>query len=157
LSRGLAALLVACVRLQGTEFNANDKATLIATQANHQYVQEAINIITDRAHLVGKDNKVAKFVKDELKRKVDCWQAEAQRTAGGRVLGYRDVRDGVTVNLLHYPGLKRWEEFTCLNSLREVEPTVKLILDDHHLDDDTGAAPALILDAPTEDEERDDS
>ncbi|MDY0167607.1 MAG: DISARM system helicase DrmA [Thermoguttaceae bacterium] len=139
LSRGLAALLVSCVRLQGTEFNANDKATLIATQANHQYVQEAIKMISDRAHLVGKDSKVAKFVKEELKRKVDCWQAEAQRTAGGRVLGYRDVRDGVTVNLLHHPGLKRWEEFTCLNSLREVEPTVKLILDDHHLDDDSGA------------------
>jgi len=151
LSRGLAALLVACVRLPGTEFNANDKATLLATQANHQYVQEAINIISDRAHLVGKDNKVAKFVKDELKRKVDCWQAEAQRTAGGRVLGYRDVRDGVTVNLLHHPGLKRWEEFTCLNSLREVEPTVKLILDDHHLDDDTGPAAAPPVEVPDED------
>ena len=104
-------------------------------------------MISERAHLVGKDNKVAKFVKDELKRKVDCWQAEAQRTAGGRVLGYRDVRDGVTVNLLHNPGLKRWEEFTCLNSLREVEPTVKLILDDHHLDDESGAP----VSAPSED------
>jgi hypothetical protein len=152
LSRGLAGLLVACVRLQGTEFNGNDKATLLATQANHQYVQDAITMISDRAHLVGKDNKVAKFVKDELRRKVDCWQAEAQRTAGGRVLGYRDVRDGVTVNLLHRPGLKRWEEFTCLNSLREVEPTVKLILDDHHLDDDNGAIPAPMPEALAEDD-----
>jgi len=156
LSRGLAALLVACVRLEGTEFNGNDKATLLATQANHQYVQEAIKVISDRAHLVGKDNKVAKFVKDELKRKVDCWQAEAQRTAGGRVLGYRDVRDGVTVNLLHHPGLKRWEEFTCLNSLREVEPTVKLILDDHNLDDDASAMAAPMPEPSTEDEEGSD-
>lgn len=144
LSRGLAALLVSCVRLQGTEFNANDKATLLATQANHQYVQEAIKMIAERAHLVGKDNKVAQFVKEELKRKVDCWQAEAQRTAGGRILGYKDARDGVTVNLLHNPGLQRWEEFTCLNSLRDVEPTVKLILDDHHLDDEGGAAVSAV-------------
>jgi hypothetical protein len=153
LSRGLSALLVSCVRLQGTEFNANDKATLIATQANHQYVQEAIKIISERAQLVGKDNKVATFVKEELKRKVDCWQAEAQRTSGGRVLGYRDVRDGVTVNLLHNPGMKRWEEFTCLNSLREVEPTVKLILDDHHLDDEPGVVPV----GPADDEEGSDA
>lgn len=157
LSRGLAALLVACVRLQGTEFNGNDKATLLATQANHPYVLEAIKMISERAHLVGKDQRVAKFVKDELKRKVDCWQADAQRTAGGRVLGYRDVRDGVTVNLLHHPGLKRWEEFTCLNSLREVEPTVKLILDDHHLDDDTGARPAATPQAPATDDGGSDS
>ncbi|HEX5445568.1 MAG TPA: DISARM system helicase DrmA [Pirellulales bacterium] len=156
LNRGLAALLVACVRLEGSEFNGNDRAALLATHANHQYVQEAIKLISDRAHLVGKDNKVADFVKDELKRKVDCWQAEAQRTAGGRVLGYRDVRDGVTVNLLHHPGMKRWEEFTCLNSLREVEPTVKLILDDHHLDDDGGATAAPAPEPPAEDEGSDE-
>jgi hypothetical protein len=39
------------------------------------------------------------------------------------------------VSLLHRPGLEKWEEFTCLNSLREVEPTVKLILDDGGLDE----------------------
>ena len=45
------------------------------------------------------------------------------------------LRDGVTVNLLHHPGLKRWEEFTCLNSLREVEPTVTLLLDERPMAD----------------------
>ena len=141
LSRGLAALLVSCVRLQGTEFNGNDKAMLLATEANHRYVQDAIELIVERAHQVGKDKNVADFVRAELKRKVDCWQAEAQRTEGGRVLGYKEGQDGVTTNLLHQPGLKRWEEFTCLNSLREVEPTVKLILlDDPRLDDETGSA-----------------
>ena len=40
------------------------------------------------------------------------------------------------MSLLHHPGLERWEEFTCLNSLREVEPSVKLILDDGGLDEE---------------------
>jgi hypothetical protein len=157
LSRGLAALLVSCVRLTGTEFNANDTARRIATQANHEYVQDAVKMISERAHLVGKSSEVAQFVKEELKRKVDCWQAEAQRTAGGRVLGYRDVRDGVTVNLLYHPTLKRWEEFTCLNSLREVEPTVTLVLDDHHLDDEPVAPPATLFDAETTEVEGEDA
>ena len=42
---------------------------------------------------------------------------------------------GTTVKLLRQPGMEKWEEFTCLNSLREVEPTVKLIVDDGGLDD----------------------
>jgi hypothetical protein len=144
LSRGLAALLVACVRLRDGKFNRNDKAMLMATEANDPEVQEVIELIAERAHQVGKDKKVADFVRAELKRKMDCWQAEAQRTEGGRVLGYREARNGVTTNLLDQPGLKRWEEFTCLNSLREVEPTVKLILlDDPRLDDETGSPGAM--------------
>jgi hypothetical protein len=44
--------------------------------------------------------------------------------------------------LLHRPGLERWEEFTCLNSLRDVEPPVKFVLDDGGLDEIT-VAPAV--------------
>ena len=36
--------------------------------------------------------------------------------------------------------MERWEEFTCLNSLREVEPTVKFIISDGGLDEVTGVA-----------------
>ena len=31
--------------------------------------------------------------------------------------------------------MERWEEFTCLNSLREVEPPVKFIISDGGLDE----------------------
>jgi hypothetical protein len=34
--------------------------------------------------------------------------------------------------------MERWEEFTCLNSLREVEPPVKFIISDGGLDEITG-------------------
>jgi hypothetical protein len=34
--------------------------------------------------------------------------------------------------------MERWEEFTCLNSLREVEPPVKFIISDGGLDEING-------------------
>jgi hypothetical protein len=147
LQRGLAGLLVSLVRLRGTEFNTNDRAGMF--QASHPYVAEAIEVIARRAALVGDGPEVAEFVRAELQSKVDLWQAEAQNTTGGRTLAYDLPRGagtggqrGTTVNLLFRPGLERWEPFTCLNSLREVEPTVKLIVDDGGLDDVTQEVPA---------------
>jgi hypothetical protein len=106
LSRGLTALLVACVRLQGTEFNANKRAGRV--DRNHPYVRAAVETILRRAELVGNATGDGGFVtalKAELNERLDQWLAEAQRTAGGRVLGYDEERDGITVGLLHRPGL----------------------------------------------------
>src|SRR5439155_25015482 len=65
-SRGLSALLVSLIRQPGFEFNANDRAALMATERNHQYVNDAIDAITKRAELVaGVD--VAQEVKQLLK------------------------------------------------------------------------------------------
>lgn len=139
LSRGLAGLLVSLVRLRGTEFNANESAAKI--QITDPYVQDAIETIAKRAAAVGDGQAVADLVRAELSSKVDLWNAEAQNTTGGRTLTYTEPwgkggpTKGTTVNLLHRPGLERWEEFTCLNSLREVEPSVKLIVDDGGLDE----------------------
>ncbi len=88
----------------------------------------------------------------ELNERLDQWLAEAQRTAGGRILGYDDERDGVTVGLLHRPGLDPWDDFTCLNSLRDVEPNVGLILHEGGLDEEPGFVAAV-----SEDDDGDDS
>ena len=139
LSRGLTALLVSCIRLQGTEFNANKKASKI--DRNHPYVKDAIKTIVRRAELVGScdgDESFVSNLKTELNERLDQWLAEAQKTAGGRVLGYDEERDGITVGLLDRPGLDPWGDFTCLNSLRDVEPNVGLILSDGGLDADPG-------------------
>ena len=145
LSRGLAGLFVGLIRMRGMVFNANDAAARI--QATDPYVQDAIDIITRRAAAVGDGPEVADFVQAELRNKLDVWVAEAQNTTGGRTLTYRDPRGsggprrGTTVSLLQRPGLERWREFTCLNSLREVEPTVKLIIEDGGLDATTAEIP----------------
>lgn len=144
LQRGLAGLLVSLVRLRGTEFNPNEAAARLTT--GNPYVQDAIETIARRAELIGDGVRTGDFCRAELRSKADLWQAEAQNTAGGRTLTYTESygadgpRKGTTVKLLRSPGLERWEEFTCLNSLREVEPPVKLIISDGGLDDVAGEA-----------------
>lgn len=96
--------------------------------------------------MIGDGVRTGDFCRAELRSKADLWQAEAQNTTGGRTLTYTESygadgpRKGTTVKLLRSPGLERWEEFTCLNSLREVEPPVKLIISDGGLDDVAGEA-----------------
>ena len=142
LSRGLTALLVSCVRLQGTEFNENKRASRI--DRNHPYVKEAVQSIVRRAELVGStDDEFITNLKAELNDRIDQWLAEAQKTAGGRVLGYDEERDGITVGLLNRPGLEPWDDFTCLNSLRDVEPNVGLIFHDGGLDADPNFVTSL--------------
>lgn len=139
LQRGLAGLLVSLVRLRTTEFNPNEAAARITT--GNPYVQDAIETIAKRAELIGDGNKTGDFCRAELLSKADQWQAEAQNTTGGRTLTYTEpygadgLKKGTTVKLLHSPGMERWEEFTCLNSLREVEPPVKFIISDGGLDE----------------------
>ena len=50
LDRGLSALLVALVRLRGSEFNPNEAASRI--HVSRPYVQDAIRVIAERAALV---------------------------------------------------------------------------------------------------------
>ncbi len=139
LQRGLAGLLVSMVRLRGTEFNANETASRIST--SNPFVQDAIEAIARRAELIGDGSKTGDSCRAELLSKADLWQAEAQNDTGGRVLTYTEPhgpdgpKKGTTVKLLHSPGMDRWQEFTCLNSLREVEPGVKFIVSDGGLDD----------------------
>jgi hypothetical protein len=99
-------------------------------------VKEAIDWIVRRAELVGKNIDVAQKVKAELKQKLDHWQKRALRLSGGSRLGYEGKKDSETIGLLRKPSIETWDEYTCLNSLRDVEPTSLLILDDHNLDDE---------------------
>lgn len=143
LRRGLAGLIVSLIRLRGTEFNSNAAAAKI--QITDPSVQDAVETIARRAELVGDGKYVADHVRAMLKDKLDTWRAEAQNVSGGRTLTYQrplggGAAKGTMVSLLHRPGLERWEDFTCLNSLREVEPPVKFVIDDGGLDELTTEA-----------------
>jgi hypothetical protein len=138
LQRGLAGLLVSMVRLRGVEFNSNTSAARVTT--SDAYVQEAIEAIAKRAEQVGLNSTAdGDFCRQALREKADFWQAQAQNTAGGRTLTYKEPQGegaerGTTISLLQNPGLEQWDPFTCLNSLREVEPSVKFIISDGGLD-----------------------
>ena len=137
--RGLAALLVSLVRLRGVEFNANESAARVGSESSHPYIQEAIEWIVKRSREIGNE-AISENVRLELEAKVQAWEQEALMKSGGARLGYRSRKDGETIGLLESPGDHPWDEFTCLNSLRDVEPTALLIMDDHHLDDDADFA-----------------
>jgi hypothetical protein len=134
LDRALTALLVSLIRLRGAEFNENGRAGAITR--DHPYVRAAIDAITARALEVDVRHEARDFVEAELLDRLDQWLHEAQSAESGRIVGYRDKKDGRTVGLLHQPSLEPWDEFTCLNSLRDVEPSIDLILDDGQLDDE---------------------
>jgi hypothetical protein len=139
IDRGLAALFVTLVRLAGKEFNGNDQAGRI--ERHHPYIKAAIETICDRAGLVG-DAETQKMVKQALEAKLDIWLSKAQNIQGGGILKYQiEKRDGLTIELLKSAGRENWQDFTCLNSLRNVEPTVGLILQDQVPDDDINRLP----------------
>ncbi len=136
LDRGLSAVLVTLIRLAGEQFNPNAAAAIL--DRNHAYVKLAIQQIAKRAEQVSGKKEEGERVKQMLNQRIDFWLARAQRPTGGNILGYQVSQDGLTPGLLERPGVGSWEMFTCLTSLREVEPTVGLILDDRGLDQDYG-------------------
>ncbi len=132
LDRGLTALLVAGVRLPGKDFNPNEAAGLI--DRNHPYIKNALDAISRRAGLVSSRLDVEAQVKQELVARLDQWLTRAQTIMGGARLGYEEEKDGRTRGLLKHPTPTGWDDFTCLNSLRDVEPGINLILKDHNMD-----------------------
>lgn len=132
LDRGLSALIVAYVRLLGDELNANRGAGQVSR--DHPFVLAALAEISRRAGLVTGSTEVEDQIHAELAERRDKWLARAAATTGGARLGYKAAADGLTLGLLQEPGLTDWQDFTCLNSLRDVEPTVNLILRDYGMD-----------------------
>ena len=132
LDRGLSAVLIALVRLTGDKFNGNNSAAVL--DRTHPAVKRAVELIAKRAAQVDGRKEVETVVKAMLEQRLDEWLAQAQRPTGGQLLGYERSKDGLTPGLLLRAGLGPWEKFTCLTSLREVEPSVGLILDDRGLD-----------------------
>lgn len=154
LFKGLTAILASLVRLPGEDFNANESAGHI--DRHHPYVKHAIDAISRRAERVTCRKEVGENVRQVLNRRIDQWLKLAQDNSGGRQLGYKVARDGLTLPLLHKPSLEPWGDFTCLNSLRDVEPTVNLVLDDRELGDlpSGTAAEALTMSAVDTGEEQ---
>lgn len=132
--RGLAALLTSLLRLQAFEFNKNETAMRMGTEFDSPLVQDAVKWNVERARVVA-DDETAERVKVDLEEKVKFWKNRAQLLTGGSRLGYQSKKDSETIGLLQKPGIEAWDEFTCLNSLRDVEPTSFLVMDDHNLDE----------------------
>lgn len=127
LDRGLSGVLVALMRLRDSRLNANIKAGQL--QDTDPEMPGVMDRIITRAENALADPAVGTLVRQMLMQRRDYWLARVRNQTDHR-LGYRDAADAV-VGLLRMPGPSDWELFTCLNSLRDVEGTVDLILDEN--------------------------
>ena len=123
IDRGLTGILASLLRLEGLEWNANLGAEAVDRSAERTKAASAA--IADRAASLTSSTEVGEAVAGMLQDRLDRWAREQQ--VAGRRLGYR-TKGGSAVGLLHDPGDGRWDVWTAPNSLREVEPGIRLIL-----------------------------
>lgn len=132
LDRGLTGVLVSLIRLLGSDFNPNANAGQL--ERHHPFVQQALNEISRRAGLIMVSTTVEAEVRRELDDRLDQWLDRAGRLGSGLKLGYMEARREMVQGLLEQPTGHRWHDFICLNSLRDVEPGVGLILDNRGME-----------------------
>ena len=132
LDRGLSGVYVSEVRLLGTEFNANERAGKFSWP--HSFLSEVEEDISRRAGVVAVKEKTEDLVKAMLKSRRDEWLNKASTMMDGSVLTYDRYGTDRAVPLLKKPTEEAETLFFCLNSLRDVEPQIKLLLDDDDMD-----------------------
>src|SRR5260370_8201608 len=92
----------------------------------------ALREIPQRAVSITGSNEVGAAVLEALEESKAYWLKTASVNAGTQ-LGYKTRKDGKTIGLLHQPGLGDWTPFTCLNSLRDLEPSTNPIFHEPRL------------------------
>jgi hypothetical protein len=125
LDRGLSGVLVALMRLWEERLNANQQAGALTDI--DPLMPEVFERIARRGESATEDATVGLLVRQMLEQRRDYWLSRVRNATDYR-LGYQDEANAV-VGILQQAGKDDWELFTCLNSLRDVEGTVNLILD----------------------------
>ena len=95
--RGLTALLVTLIRLEGERFNEN--GTAAAVTRDDVYVKRAIATIVKRIENVMNSKDLGEEVRKALEKRIDAWLAMAGKSP---TLGYRYKKDGTTVPLSQF-------------------------------------------------------
>jgi hypothetical protein len=131
LHRGLAGVLVSLVRLLGADFNPNTGADRL--DRSHPFVKEALDLLEQRARTVTERMDVGEDVRSFVEERIDQWLSRRDALTSAD-LGYMGEKGERVVPLLRKPVDQDWDDFTCLNSLRDVEPGVRLVLNDYGMD-----------------------
>lgn len=125
LDRGLSGVLVALMRLSHNHLNANDKAGEVDDV--DPLWNTIFELLSKRGENATDDATVAILIKKMLNDRRDKWLSLVHNQQDHK-LCYK-AEGGATVGLLEQASDKRREVFACLNSLRDVEGTVDLVLD----------------------------
>lgn len=122
--RALSAVLVSGARLQGRELNPNSSASSVD---NYRPITDSVvDAIVWRAENV-QSADLGQLVRSEVRSRVDKWNLEVRRRRdAGASVAYR--QSGTEVALLKKPDDGKWQDFTCLNSLREVEQSSAFVM-----------------------------
>ncbi len=126
LDRGLAGVLVSLLRLTDSRLNPNSGAQEMDPSSDQ--VAHLVQRVVERARAVTGRDEVASLVQAMALSRLGSWRRRIEKLTGGTRLGYKSRPDGQTLNLLEPAGEGPWTEMTILHSLREVEPTVNLVL-----------------------------
>lgn len=131
LDRGLTGAMVSKMRLDSLELAPNTGASALKSSGDKR-VSDMRDVFVNRAKSVMQNNDAGLEMSDMISDRIDHWVSEA--TQPGRTLGYeRKSRQGEVVALLKRPGIKMWDSVTVPTSMREVESSVRLIMDKRKL------------------------
>jgi hypothetical protein len=125
LDRGLSGVMVGLMRLGDDHLNANLKAGEVAD--TDPVWASVFEVLRRRSGDATHDPAATARIKDMLERRRDEWLRRVHNQQDHK-LAYKP-EGAATVGLLQQAGDRDWEMFTCLNSLRDVEGTVDLVLD----------------------------
>ncbi len=131
LDRGLSGVLVALIRLLTEKYNANEKPNEFVS--DDELAQLAIQQIAERAAAVSQSHQVENMVIDMLKSRLDHW-VKATRLPSSKLTYQKSRKSDISIPLLKHTDESNWTTYTILNSLRDVEPGIRLILDDYRMD-----------------------
>ena len=137
LDKGISAVLVSLMRLANEDLNANDAAGKFTR--TYPDLDQMVEAIVRRSELASGDAETGKLTRGMLNDRIDEWINETQKPPP-TILSYTHKKGGVYVPLLKQPTEGDRHTFTCLNSLRDVEPEIDLILDNYGMDRPPGSA-----------------
>lgn len=124
LDKGLSGVMVAEMRLLDDRMNSNRAAGTLTN--NDPTMPVVIQRISERAERTT-GTLEANLTRQMLEERRDIWLARVNNQTD-HALGYKRETEAV-VELLTPAAAKNKDKFACLNSLRDVEGTVNLILD----------------------------
>lgn len=132
LDRGLSGVYISQLRLLSETFNRNEAAGQLVHP--NSLLQDVERDISQRAGNVDFKDQTREMVETMLSARRDEWLSKISATTGGAVLTYRARRTGRDISLLKQPTENGDGYFFCLNSLRDVEPQITLVLNDQGMD-----------------------
>jgi hypothetical protein len=128
LDRGLTGAMLSIMRHSYDPFAPNNGAGAMNSPSLNEML-ETIRAVAARTWEVTEDSGKKALTEAAMKSRADEWANEAG--VGGRTLVYQKYGAGPTAYpLLNAPGIKPWTDWTVPMSMREVEPGVRLVMED---------------------------